>query len=127
MSKPLILELKEKIEKLEGTVLYENEEGNTGDIILNDNSQNYNYADIFYVTTTGRTGSVRVKDLSKAISLPIIVTSNSTFVVVCKVVKFEETTVKKVSEHQYIRNTASQDSFTTTDVIAITKIVAYKE
>lgn len=127
MSKPKILELKEKIEKLEGTVLYENEEGNTGNLTLNYNSQNYSYADIFYVTTTGRTGSVRVKDLSKAISLPIIVTSSSTFVVVCKVIKFEGTTVKKVSEHQYMRNTASQDSFTTTDVIAITRIIGYKD
>ena len=110
-----------------GTVLYEDEEETNGDITLNDSIENYDYADIFYVTTTGRAGSVRVKDLSQAISLPIIVTSSSTFVVVCKVIEFEGAIVKKVSEHQYMRNTANQDSFITTNIIAITKIVGYKD
>lgn len=120
MSEPLVL-------KLKGKILFESENGNTGNLALNDDSKNYAYVDIFYITTTGRAGSVRVKNLDKSISLPIIVTSSSTFVVVCKVIEFEGSTVKKISEHQYSRNTASQDSFITTDIIAITKIVGYKE
>lgn len=120
MSEPLLL-------KLKGRVLYENEEGNTGNATLNDNVENYDTIEIFYITTTGRAGSVRVKNFDKSISLPIIVTSGSTFVAVCKVIKFEGSTVNKISEYQYSRNTASQDSFTTTDIIAITKIVGYKK
>lgn len=110
-----------------GTVLYEDEGGTTGDITLNDSIENYDYVDIFYVTTAGRTGSVKVRNLDKSISLPIIVTSNSTFVVVCKIIEINETAVNKTSEYQYFKNNAGQETYTNTDTIAITKITGYKD
>lgn len=45
MSKPLILALKEKIE---GTTLYENEEGTNTDVTLNDTTENYDEIEIFF-------------------------------------------------------------------------------
>lgn len=110
-----------------GTVLYEDEGGTTGDITLNDSIENYDYVDIFYVTTAGRTGSVKVRNLDKSISLPIIVTSASTFVIVCKIIEINETAVNKMSEYQYFKNGAGQETYTNTDTIAITKITGYKD
>ena len=52
MSKPLILELKEKIveleEKLKKEILYENEEGTNADVTLNDTVENYAEIEIFF-------------------------------------------------------------------------------
>ena len=45
MSKPLILELKEKIE---GTTLYESEEGTNADVTLSDTVENYDEIEIYF-------------------------------------------------------------------------------
>ena len=52
MSKPLLLELEEKIieikEKLTGKTLYENEEGTNENVTLNDTVENYDEIEIYF-------------------------------------------------------------------------------
>lgn len=56
---PINLNYEERLQKLEGTILYSNESGTTADIALSDNISNYSFIEVEYernnaVKTTGK-------------------------------------------------------------------------
>lgn len=112
----------EEIEKLKGTILYEDETGTTGTVNLIDNAENYKYIEIYYKTSV-RSGSIKVSDFNdKKLILPIIVVTSVNHVLQTKIITISRKKINKIEEEQYLSNTG----YSTTNSIYIYKVVGYK-
>lgn len=114
-------------ELLEGTVLYENATGTTGNITLLDNSENYNTIEIFY-TTGNRSGSVKVQDFknNQRISLNLTGMSDSSFANVVKEINMSGTSIIKLSERTFlVSGGGSTFTFNESDTVLIKKVIGY--
>lgn len=57
------------IEGLQGTILYESNDGTSENITLTDDSNNYNFIDVSFFGNNGSTDITRVYDISKGVNL----------------------------------------------------------
>ena len=124
MSKPLILELKEK----DGTTLYENETGTTGNIALSEKLSNYKYIKVFWKVGNNNRGEEVSVALNKNINLSLIDFIDSKIWLHTKTMIMEDTklTVKRYKEYSIIDSSQWTPYGTSTNSIAIVKVVGYK-
>ena len=124
MSKPLILELKEK----DGTTLYENETGTTGNIALSEKLSNYKYIKVFWKVGNNNRGEEVSVALNKNINLSFIDFIDSKIWLHTKTMIMEDTklTVKRYKEYSIIDSSQWTPYGTSTNSIAIVKVVGYK-
>lgn len=124
MSKPLILELKEK----DGTTLYENETGTTGNIALSEKLSNYKYIKVFWKVGNNNRGEEVSVALNKNINLSLIDFTDSKIWLHTKTMIMEDTklTVKRYKEYSIIDSSQWTPYGTSTNSIAIVKVVGYK-
>lgn len=125
MSKPLILELKEKVD---GTTLYENETGTTGDIALSEKLSNYRYIKVFWKVGNNNRGEEVSVALNKNINLSLIDFIDSTIWIHTKTMTMEDTklTVKRYKEYSIADSSQWTPYGSSTNSIAIVKVVGYK-
>jgi hypothetical protein len=113
-------------ELIQGTILYEDSTGTTGDVTLSDNVGNYNFIKIFYKSGI-RSTSIEIGDYTnKDIALPIIVTSGTTFVIITKIVRISGNKITTVEENQVLYHITNGYQFTQTDSMHIYKVIGYK-
>ena len=111
---------------VEGTILYEDEIGTTGDITLKDSVDNYNYIEIYYKTSI-RSSSIKIQDFNdKNISLSIVAVAATTYAALTKEITISEMSINKVSEYEHVRHITVGDTFSETDTIYIYKVIGYK-
>lgn len=124
MSKPLILELKEK----DGTTLYENETGTTGNIALSEKLSNYKYIKVFWKVGNNNRGEEVSVALNKNINLSFIDFIDSKIWLHTKTMIMEDTklTVTRYKEYSIIDSSQWTPYGTSTNSIAIVKVVGYK-
>lgn len=125
MSKPLILELKEKVD---GTTLYENETGTTGDIALSEKLSNYRYIKVFWKVGNNNRGEEVSVALNKNINLSLIDFTDSKIWIHTKTMLMEDTklTVKRYKEYSITDSSQWTPYGSSTNSIAIVKVVGYK-
>ena len=125
MSKPLILELKEKVD---GTTLYENETGTTGDIALSEKLSNYRYIKVFWKVGNNNRGEEVSVALNKNINLSLIDFTDSKIWIHTKTMIMEDTklTVKRYKEYSIKDSSQWTPYGSSTNSIAIVKVVGYK-
>lgn len=125
MSKPLILELKEKVD---GTTLYENETGTTGDIALSEKLSNYRYIKVFWKVGNNNRGEEVSVALNKNINLSLIDFTDSKIWIHTKTMTMEDTklTVKRYKEYSIADSSQWTPYGSSTNSIAIVKVVGYK-
>lgn len=133
MSKPLNLILKEEVEKLKGTVLYENEEGSSTEINLNDNITNYKTIEIVVkATDTEKVIKIDNPTIDKTFFEKLCYTlANDLIEVFSKFIISEESKIRAIPENcgYYVINLFSSNlemHFDKTNYIKITKVVGYK-
>ena len=113
-------------DKINGTTLYDNAIGTSGNVTLSDSAENYEYIEIYY-RTGNRSNSTKVQDFTnKNLTMQIIAASPSTFVCIVKQISISGNTITKVQENQFYTNSSGSTTFTTTDTIYIYKVVGYK-
>lgn len=115
-------------EKVDGTALYENEVGTTGDIVLNDNLSNYKYIKIFWKVGNNNKSEEVLVTLDKNINLSLIDFIDSKIWIHTKTMLMEDTklTVKRYKEYS-IRDSSQWTPYgTLINSIAIVKVVGYK-
>lgn len=124
MSKPLILELKEK----DGTTLYENKTGMTGDIALSEKLSNYKYIKVFWKVGNNNRGEEVSVALNKNINLSLIDFIDGKIWLHTKTMIMEDTklTVKRYKEYSIADSERWTPYGTSTNSIAIVKVVGYK-
>lgn len=138
MSKPLILELKEAIEKLKGEVLYENETGTTGDITLSESAADFTYLEIFYkrYSTAGEYGTptknVKINDPNgKYAALDMNYNGGGILQMSGELIKIQEKSLNRYNSNTLMVGiTAPGGSITQAQLdnhYLITKVVGYKE
>ena len=113
-------------ELMQGTILYSDLTGATGNVTLLDSAENYDYIEIYYKFGQ-RSGSLKVKDFTnKKITLTILANSSATFVCIIKEITISGTTITKNAEYQFTHNAGSNPSYTETDGVAIYEVIGYK-
>ena len=132
MSKPLNLILKEKVEKLKGTVLYENEEGSSTEIYLNDNITNYNSMEItIKATDTEKIIKIDKPNINKTFFENLCYTLGNDLIYVFSKFIIHENKISPINANcgYYSIKLISSDlamNFDKTNYIKITKVVGYK-
>lgn len=132
MSKPLNLILKEEVEKLKGKVLYENDEGSSTEINLNDNITNYNSIEISIKTTdTEKIIKIDNPTINKTFFEKLCYTLGNNFIQVFSKFIIYENKISPVTENcGYYAISLFSGSldmyFDKTNYIKITKIIGYK-
>ena len=114
-------------EKLVGTVLYENEEGTTGDITLSDSVANYDYIEFQckrgeFIYCSGKLSNIN----GKTISLSTNYTTSSQMYVYSKVITVLENVITAVRANLAYFSNSSSASFSSDDSHYIVKVVGYK-
>lgn len=115
---------------LDGTILYENNSGTTGNIILNDNINNYDSIEIFYTFHTiaqySEMNSTKVISGKKASLMTCHTESNSTYLNF-KVISMSGTNIT-VNSYQEWKNVWGTSGITASNNnnIYITKVIGYK-
>lgn len=131
MSKPLNLILKEEVEKLKGKILYENDEGSSTEINLNDNITNYNSIEITLKTTdTEKVIKIDNPTINKTFFEKMCYTLGNDFVQVFSKFIIYENKIRPVTENCGYYTIALTSSnlvmnFDKTNYIRITKVIGY--
>lgn len=113
-------------EKMTGTILYSDSTGTKGDVTLSESVSNYNYLKIFYKSGV-RSSSIEIEDYTnKDIALTIVVTSETTFVLISKQIRISGNTITKVGENQVLYHITNGYQFSQTDSMYIYKVIGYK-
>ena len=132
MSKPLNLILKEEVEKLKGTVLYENEEGSSTEINLNDNITNYKTIEIVVkATDTEKVIKIDNPTIDKTFFEKLCYTLGNDLIEVFSKFIIYENKISPITANcgYYSIKLISSDlamNFDKTNYIKITKVVGYK-
>ena len=132
MSKPLNLILKEEVEKLKGTVLYENEEGSSTEIYLNDNITNYNSMEItIKATDTEKIIKIDKPNSNKTFFEKLCYTLGNDLIEVFSKFAIYENKISPINANcgYYSIKLISSDlemHFDKTNYIKITKVIGYK-
>ena len=132
MSKPLILVLKEEIENLKGKILYENEEGSSTEIYLNDNITNYNSMEItIKATDTEKIIKIDKPNSNKTFFEKLCYTLGNDLIEVFSKFAIYENKISPINENcgYYAISLFSgslEMHFDRTNYIKITKVVGYK-
>lgn len=132
MSKPLILVLKEEIENLKGKILYENEEGSSTEINLNDNITNYKTIEIVVkATDTEKVIKIDKPIIEKTFFEKLCYTLGNDLIEVFSKFAIYENKISPINAncgYYSIKLTSSvlAMNFDRTNYIKITKVVGYK-
>ena len=132
MSKPLNLILKEEVEKLKGTVLYENEEGSSTEINLNDNITNYKTIEIVVkATDTEKVIKIDNPTINKTFFEKLCYTLGNDLIEVFSKFAIYENKISPINANcgYYSIKLTSSDlamNFDRTNYIKITKVIGYK-
>lgn len=132
MSKPLNLILKEEVEKLKGKILYENDEGSSTEINLNDNITNYNSIEITLKTTdTEKVIKIDNPTINKTFFEKMCYTLGNDFIQVFSKFIIYENKISPINANcgYYSIKLISSDlvmNFDRTNYIKITKVIGYK-
>ncbi len=132
MSKPLNLILKEEVEKLKGTVLYENEEGSSTEINLNDKITNYKTIEIVVkATDTEKVIKIDNPTIDKTFFEKLCYTLGNDLIEVFSKFAIYENKISPINANcgYYSIKLISSDlamNFDKTNYIKITKVIGYK-
>lgn len=132
MSRPLILELKEKIENLKEKILYENKEGSSTEINLNDNITNYKTIEIVVkATDTEKVIKIDNPNINKTFFENLCYTLGNDLIEVFSKFAIYENKISPINANcgYYSIKLTSSDlemHFDRTNYIKITKVVGYK-
>ena len=132
MSKPLILELKEKIENLKEKILYENKEGSSTEINLNDNITNYKTIEIVVkATDTEKVIKIDNPNINKTFFENLCYTLENDLIYVFSKFIIYENKISPINANcgYYSIKLISSDlamNFDKTNYIKITKVIGYK-
>ena len=112
-----------------GKVLYENEVGTTGDIVLNDNLSNYKYIKVFWKVGNNNRGEEVSVALNQNINLSSIDFIDSKIWIHTKTMKMEDTklTVKRYKEYSIIDSEQWKPYGSSTNSIVIFKVEGYTD
>lgn len=132
MSKPLILDLKEKIENLKEKILYENKEGSSTEINLNDNITNYKTIEIVVkATDTEKVIKIDNPTIDKTFFEKLCYTLGNDLIEVFSKFAIYENKISPINANcgYYSIKLTSSDlamNFDRTNYIKITKVIGYK-
>ena len=132
MSKPLILDLKEKIENLKEKILYENKEGSSTEINLNDNITNYKTIEIVVkATDTEKVIKIDNPNINKTFFENLCYTLKNDLIYVFSKFIIYENKISPINANcgYYSIKLISSDlamNFDKTNYIKITKVIGYK-
>lgn len=112
-----------------GKVLYENEVGTTGDIVLNDNLSNYKYIKIFWKVGNNNKSEEVLVTLDKNINLSLIDFADSKIWIHTKTMTMEDTklTVKRYKEYSITDSEQWKPYGSSTNSIVIFKVEGYTD
>ncbi len=117
-------------EKIEGTVLYDNATGTTGNVTLSETSANFSYLEIFYKDESSNYSSVKVYSPNgKKISLQTMKCATGSIQFYMKLVTISGTTISSGTADGYtqIFNAGSSAGYNNSlNYILITRVVGYK-
>lgn len=119
---------KVKMEQIEGKILYENAEGTTENITINEAIENYKYFEIeSYVLWINdkvytNTGKIPIEGRNRIHLNSQFIGTGNILQTYCKRIKINGTTVTKESDRYYSETETSQEG----NFTKITKIVGYK-
>lgn len=113
---------------IQGTVLYENETGTTGDIALSEKLSNYKYIKVFWKVGDNNKSEEVLVTLNKNINLSLIDFIDSKIWIHTKTMKMEDTklTVKRYKEYSILDSSQWNPYGSSSNSIAIVKVVGYK-
>ena len=121
MSKPKILELK-------GTVLYENSQGSTGDITLNDSLSKYKYLEVFWRNGSNNRSEKVIVTLNQNINLSLVDFVDKTIWIHTKTIQMTNIKLTVLRYKEY--SIKDQDTWipygTDVNSISITKVIGYE-
>lgn len=112
----------------DGTTLYENETGTTGNIVLSEKLSNYKYIKVFWKVGNNNRGEEVSVALNKNINLSLIDFTDSKIWIHTKTMTMEDTklTVKRYKEYSITDSSQWTPYGSSTNSIAIVKVVGYK-
>ena len=132
MSKPLILELKEELEKLEGKALYEDETGTTGNITLNDSIENYKRIKVygyFYHTNKAKFCKEFLVEANSQIDLTGVSYNGGSYTYLnTETATMSGTSITRGTQYENRLGAGGTDNLRASgQTVFITKVVGYKE
>lgn len=115
-------------EEEDGTTLYENETGTTGDIALSEKLSNYKYIKVFWKVGNNNRGEEVSVALNQNINLSLIDFTDSKIWIHTKTMLMEDTklTVKRYKEYSITDSSQWTPYGSSTNSIVIVKVVGYK-
>lgn len=109
--------------KIEGTTLYNNSSGTTGNLTLSDAIENYSHFEVYYTGEYDYIGLIKYFVKSGATyTLDKIRIDGSTYYVFQEKIQIAGTSLTKLTNREYSSNSGISD----TNPIKITKIIGYK-
>lgn len=124
---PINSNYEKRLQRLEGTILYDNSSGSNEDITLNDDSSNYRFIEIYYKNAEGEFDISKVAEPNgKLVSLKSLHYYDNVVYTYMKTILINNNTISKNFTYSgggyYGDAMGSQHD----DVIFITKIIGYK-
>ena len=115
-------------EEKDGTTLYENKTGTTGNIALSEKLSNYKYIKVFWKVGDNNKSEEVLVTLNKNINLSLMDFMDSKIWIHTKTMTMEDTklTVKRYKEYSIIDSSQWTPYGSSTNSIAIVKVVGYK-